>query len=262
MLKKTITLLILLAIIQPAWAFDPVAAWGQLDNAKLGADFTTYYANALRRGPIGVNMRGIYTTMVSAFIAIYGWDMFLLAAGVDSRKLGHIANRYAQWNQQLYDALADCVSPVVMVHDDMVWTAGPFFHPDWYREFVFPNFKKYFAPLRDAGKIICFTSDGNYTMFLDDLVDCGANCFIFEPLTDMAVFAEKYGQTHSFIGNADTRILLRNDKKAIRAEVERCMDIGKGCPGFFMCVGNHIPPNTPVDACVYYNEVYMELRDR
>ena len=149
-----------------------------------------------------------------------------------------------------------------MVHDDMVWTAGPFFHPDWYRQFVFPNFKKYFAPLRDAGKIICFTSDGNYTMFLDDLVDCGVNCFIFEPLTDMAVFAEKYGRTHSFIGNADTRILLRNDKAAIRAEVERCMDIGKGCPGFILAVGNHIPPNTPVDACVYYNEVYMELRDR
>jgi hypothetical protein len=37
------------------------------------------------------------------------------------------------------------------------------------------------------------------------------------------------------------------------------MDIGKGCPGFFMAVGNHIPANTPVDACLYYNEVYEKL---
>ena len=68
--------------------------------------------------------------------------------------------------------------------------------------------------------------------------------------------------THAFIGNADTRILLRGDKPAIRAEVERCMAIGKDCPGFIMAVGNHIPPNTPIDAAIYYNEVYMELRDR
>jgi len=247
---------------EEALAFDPVDAFGALDHAELVAYFNTDYTNALRRCPIGVDMTGIYTTMLSAFIAIYGWDMLLLAAGPDSRKLGHIANRYAQWNQQLFNALADCDAPVVMIHDDMVWTEGPFFHPDWYREFVFPNFKKYFAPLREAGKIICFTSDGNYTEFLDDLIETGVNCFIFEPLTDMAGFAEKYGQTHAFIGNADTRILLKNDKKAIRAEVERCMDIGKGCPGFFMAVGNHIPPNTPVDAAIYYNDVYMELRER
>ena len=26
-----------------------------------------------------------------------------------------------------------------------------------------------------------------------------------------------------------------------------------------VAVGNHIPPNTPVDNCLYYNEVYEEL---
>ncbi len=247
---------------EDALAFDPVEAFGKLEHAKLVANFNTYYENALKRCPVGVSMTGIYTTMISAMIAIYGWDMLLLAAGVDQKKFGQLANRYAEWAQQLFNALADCDAPVVMIHDDMVWTAGPFIHPDWYREFVFPNFKKYFAPLRDAGKIICFTSDGDYTMFLDDLVDCGVNSFAFEPMVDMAGFAEKYGQTHGFIGNADTRILLRNNKAEIRAEVERCMAIGKGCPGFILSVGNHIPPNTPVDAALYYNEVYMELRDR
>ena len=46
------------------------------------------------------------------------------------------------------------------------------------------------------------------------------------------------------------------------AEVERCMDIGKECPGFFMAVGNHIPSNTPVKNALYYNEVYEELSVR
>jgi uroporphyrinogen-III decarboxylase len=64
--------------------------------------------------------------------------------------------------------------------------------------------------------------------------------------------AQKYGKTHVFIGNADTRILLSGPKEKIRAEVERCMAIGKHCPGFFMNVGNHIPANTPVENALYY----------
>ncbi|HHV94754.1 MAG TPA: hypothetical protein GXX47_09510, partial [Firmicutes bacterium] len=74
--------------------------------------------------------------------------------------------------------------------------------------------------------------------------------------------AERYGKTHVFMGNADTRILLSGSKEQIRQEVERCMRIGKKCPGFFMAVGNHIPPNTPVENALYYNEVYEELSRR
>ncbi len=40
------------------------------------------------------------------------------------------------------------------------------------------------------------------------------------------------------------------------------MNIGKSCPGFIMAVGNHIPPNTPVENALYYNEVYEELASR
>jgi uroporphyrinogen-III decarboxylase len=78
----------------------------------------------------------------------------------------------------------------------------------------------------------------------------------------MKYIAEKYGKTHCFIGNADTRILLSGSRDEIRAEVQRCMDIGKKCPGFIMAVGNHIPANTPVANALYYNEVYEELSKR
>lgn len=60
----------------------------------------------------------------------------------------------------------------------------------------------------------------------------------------------------------DVRVLMFGTKEDIRAEVERCMRIGKSCPGYFMAVGNHIPPNTPVENVLYYNEVYEELSRR
>lgn len=132
-----------------------------------------------------------------------------------------------------------------------------------YRRFIFPNYKKMFAPLLEAGKRILFTSDGNYTQFIDDIAQCGVHGFVMEPTTDMEYVARKYGKTHAFVGNADTRVLLLlGDKEDIRREVKRCMDIGKKCPGFMMAVGNHIPANTPVDNALWYNECFEQMRKR
>jgi uroporphyrinogen-III decarboxylase len=188
--------------------------------------------------------------------------MLLTAAGEDRGRFSDFTRRYVKWIEPYFAALAKCEAPVVMVHDDIVWTSGPFIAPAWYREVVFPAYLRLFEPLKQAGKIICYTSDGDYTQFVDDIAVCGVRCFVLEPLTDMAYIAERYGKTHAFIGNADTRVLLHGDRAAIRAEVKRCMDIGKSCPGFFMAVGNHIPANTPVESALYYNEVYNELSRR
>ena len=95
----------------------------------------------------------------------------------------------------------------------------------------------------------------------DHLVQTGGTVKL-ERMADMAYVAQRYGQTHVLIGHADTRILLSGAKAEIRADVERCMAIGKRCPGFFMSVGNHIPPNTPVENALYYQKVCDELSRR
>ncbi len=64
------------------------------------------------------------------------------------------------------------------------------------------------------------------------------------------------------IGNADTRVLLTGTQEEIRAEVERCLSLGRTCPGYILSVGNHIPANTPVENALYYNDVYKELSKR
>jgi hypothetical protein len=243
-------------------AFDPWDMFGPRDKAELTRKFEAHYKANCAYYPDAVNMTGIYVTCISGLIDMFGWDLLLAAAGTDPRRFGDLTNRYSRWIGQYYEALAEADVPVVMSHDDMVWTSGPIFAPEWYRTYVFPNLKKHYAPLIDSGKKIMFTADGSYTAFIDDVAACGVHGFILEPLTDMAYIAEKYGRTHVFVGNADTRILLSGTKAQIRAEVERCMAIGKKCPGFFMCVGNHIPPNTPVENAIYYNDVYEALSKR
>lgn len=247
---------------EQALAFDPMESLPHVEHSELVRRFEEHYAANCERSPEAVNMTGVYITFISGLLELFGWDMLLLAAGTDAEAFGTLSLRYAEWIGRYYAALGDADVPVVMVHDDIVWTSGPFIHPDWYRTYVFPSYKQYFAPLLDSGKKILFTSDGNYDEFVPDLVDCGIHGFVMEPMTDMAAIADSYGSDHVIIGNADTRILLSGDKPAIRAEVERCINIGRDCPGFFMAVGNHIPSNTPVEAALYYNEVYEELGRR
>ncbi len=243
-------------------ALEPLDVYGPRDHGELVRRFEEHYRRQADADPSAVRMTGVYTTCISGLIEIAGWDMLLLAAGIDPEGLGDLVGRYCRWNQQFFDALGDADVPVVMVHDDIVWTSGPFLRPDWYRKYVFPNYRRLLAPLIDSGKKVLYTSDGDYTAFLDDIVECGVHGLVMEPMTDLSAVAERFGRTHAFIGNADTRILLGGTRAEIRAEVERCIAIGKDCPGYVLAVGNHIPSNTPVKNALYYNEVYQELSAR
>jgi len=247
---------------EEALRFDPFELYGERDKAQIVRSYNEHYDILVKQNNETVNMTGIYVTCISGLIEVFGWETLLTAAGIDPKAFGNLTDRYCAWIQRYFQALSESKAPVVMIHDDIVWTQGAFIHPDWYRGYVFPNYKRLFAPLHEAGKIIMFTSDGNYTQFIDDIAACGINAFVMEPMTDMAYIAGRYGKTHAFAGNADTRILLSGTKEDIEAEVKRCMDIGKKCPGFFMCVGNHIPPNTPADNVLYYNDIYEKLSKR
>ncbi len=248
--------------VEQALSFDPAEAYGERDHAQLVADFEGHYRRQVESGADWVCMTGIYVTLVSGLLEIFGWDMLLMALGTDPQRFGEVTDRYADWIGQYFRALAEADVPAVMVHDDIVWTSGPFCRPDWYRQFVFPNHRRLIAPLIESGKRVLFTSDGDYTMFLDDVVASGVHALVMEPTTDLAAAAEAYGDRVALVGNVDTRILRAGDRARIRAEVQRCMDAAKHCPGFILAVGNHIPPNTPVEAALYYDEVYNELAGR
>ena len=97
-------------------------------------------------------MTGVYVTLVSGFIGLFGWDNLLLAAGTDQQRFGELANRYASWIQQYFDALAESDVPVVMIHDDFVWANGPIFRPAWYRKFIIPHYREYVQPLLERGQ--------------------------------------------------------------------------------------------------------------
>jgi uroporphyrinogen-III decarboxylase len=118
------------------------------------------------------------------------------------------------------------------------------------------------VPLQEAGVRILYCCDGDFTAFIDDLAEAGCDGFLFEPYTSLERIVERYGQTKVIIGNVDTRILTFGDADKIRAEVKRCADLGRDCPGYFFAVGNHIPYNVPVASIECYLEAIHKMGKR
>lgn len=243
-------------------AFRPSEFYPKPDRRSVLAEINGYYKMLEGWYPDCVNMTGSYISCFSGLIEMFGWEMLLTAAGTDPKAFGQVVQDYEKFILPYFELLAESDADVVMIHDDLCWTSGPVMAPQWYRDYVFPVLKKETMMLKEAGKKVLFTSDGNFTAFIDDIASCGVDGFVLEPTTDMKYMAEKYGKTHVIVGNADTRILLSGTRADIEAEVRRCMDIGRNCPGFFMAVGNHIPSNTPVENALYYNEMYEKYAIR
>ena len=187
--------------------------------------------------------------------------MLLLAAGTDPQRFGELADRYAAWMQQYFDALAEADVPVVMIHDDIVWTvrrrssARP-----GTGEYVFPNYRKYFAPLlRQRQEDHVLLRRQLHRVHRRHRRRRRARLRLRAADQPGVRWSRSTARRTSSSATPTRASCSPARKPEIRAEVERCMALGRDCPGFFLAVGNHIPPNTPVENALYYNQVYEEL---
>ena len=248
--------------VEDVLAFDAAEEYGLPDFDELVAYYEGCYQTGQTRHSGVVFPGGYYKTIVSGCIEAFGWDMFLYAVGTDPEGFDRVIEGVAKITEHHIRAWAKTSIPAFISHDDMVWTEGAIFRPAWYREHIFPRYARFWRIVHDAGKKVLFCSDGNFTEFLDDLAAAGADGFIFEPLTSLEVAVERYGKSHVIVGNVDTRALTFGGRDDVRAEVKRCADLGRDCPGYFFAVGNHIPPNVPLDNALYYLDCIRELGRR
>ena len=249
--------------VEEALDLDCVAEYGVPNLDEQVRKYQDWYRKAQREQfPFAVWPGGTYNTQMSFLIAAFGGEMLLTLAGLDRRRFTRVLDSWTEVIKVYYEAWARTDAEVILTHDDMVWTQGAFIHPDWYREVLFPHLKMLWGIVKRAGKKVLFCSDGNFTEFVDDLAEAGADGFIFEPLTDLDYVVKNYGQTHVIIGNADCRVLTFGTPDDVRREVRRVMDRGRDCPGYFFAVGNHIPANCPLENVAACLAAYFDCRKR
>ena len=245
--------------VEEVLAFDAVEEYGLPNDAELIAYYEQAYRNSQSNHPERVYPGGYYKTIVSGLIQTFGWEM-LLEAAADHQRFDQVIEGFFQLSLHHYRAQAKASIEVFICHDDMVWTQGPFMHPDFYRRSIFPRYQKLWEVLHQAGKTILYCSDGTWTEFVDDIADAGADGFIFEPTTSLDYIVERYGKTHVIVGSkVDCRTLTFGTYGAIQAEIDDTLALAKDCPGFVFAVGNHISSNVPIDNALFYFD-YLSQR--
>jgi hypothetical protein len=202
---------------------------------------------------------GFYNTMFMWPMLVFGYENFMMMCL--EPEFERIMDEFAEINRRVFKAFARLPVNFVVCHDDIVLSKGPVCSPEWMRKYIFPRYEEYWDILKKSGKEVIFMVDGCVDAFVDDVMACGARGIISEPYTDYKAIARRY--ENCFIaGEGDNRVLNRNDPAEIRKMVESMVETGKMSQGYMMCIGNHIPFNTPPEAVKRYLDLSSELAYR
>ncbi len=203
-----------------------------------------------------------YNTFYMWPLLTFGYELFLVVATSYPEEMARIMNDFGQISLKALTAWSYSGAPLFVCHDDICYTRGTVFSPQWLRKYVYPWYERLWEPLHDKGIKVLFMSDGRVDEVADDIFACGADGIMGEPYTHLEKIAKKYGKDKIILGNIDNRVLLNGTKEAIYSEVERCTRFGLDRPGYFYSVTNHIPYNIPVDSVRYYFDACKELGQR
>jgi len=243
--------------MEEVWAFDAVAEYGLPDFDDQVAAYEQQQQRARQGHPDRLTTGGYYRTIVSGAIATFGWEMLLLGAS-DPRRMEPVLDSFFRRTLFHMKAWAATSAEALITHDDFVWSQGPFMSPDFYRKAILPRYAELWKPVHAAGKKLLFCSDGDFTEFVDDLAEAGADGFIFEPMVDFGMMAERFGQSHCLVGSyVDCRDLTFRRWEKVARDIERTFDALERCGGAIVACGNHLPANIPAEMMDRYFDALL-----
>lgn len=249
--------------VDDVYRFNPLLYMNK-SAGELSHEFRkTYIKNQNTVGGKALALQNHYTTLFHWPLSLFGWELFMEAAALDSERFGKLLEKFAELSIRIMTAWSTVNDiPAFISHDDLCMTQGPVFRPDWYRKYIFPFYPKIWKSLKDKGIKILFCSDGDITCFIDDIANAGADGFIIEALVDLEYLVKRYGDSKVIIGGIDTKVLSTGSKDDIVEEVERCVKIGGKYPGYCLNASGGLTHDIPYDNLIVYLETCKRVRKR
>ena len=204
-------------------------------------------------GGCGLYYYMYYTTMFMWAVEFLGWDIFMLAAMEDMERFDDLFLEAAFANTlSAIHLLADLDSPFVFLHDDLADSRGPVFPPEWYEKYIFPRYRKLWAPIKKKGKKLIFVADGNMEHFLQPLKDTGVDGVMVEnPATNLDAVLSVFGDGIVICG-METVLLTFGTPERIARHVDLIADMTRGIAGFAMCSPGGLHNNIPLENLAAY----------
>jgi hypothetical protein len=151
---------------------------------------------------------------------------------------------------------------VLSVHEDLAGKSGPLVGPNQIREFIAPYYRAAWDVVAACGaQIFQQDSDGNVNPVIEAFMEAGVNCmYPMEPAAgmDMVQVRKTFGRDLRMIGGIDKHV-LRQDKNAIRRELEYKLQPMMREGGVVFGLDHRIPNGTPIENYRYYVKTAREL---
>jgi len=254
------------------YAYDPMrqeyhGLWLETrsNNAATIRDayMASYARNTRLAGDAFLTFPYFYTTLYMWGVETFGYELFMIAAMEDPEAYDQVLKGFMQRSRMHIDGMLKTGADVLVLHDDIAIASGPCFNPEWYRKYLFPKYIELLKPIKEQGKKVLFTSDGNIEMLLDDLIYCGFDGFEIEcPATNLKNILNKCGKDKAVVGGMDNYILTFGTPNEIYAYVESVLTMGKEYPGYFISNTAGIHGNISLENLEAYNAAIERFRYR
>ncbi|MDA3800410.1 MAG: uroporphyrinogen-III decarboxylase-like protein [Kiritimatiellae bacterium] len=114
--------------------------------------------------------------------------------------------------------------------DDWGQQHGLIMGPRFWREYIYPELKRMYSVVKDAGKCVFIHSCGDVDELFEDLIDIGLDCFNpFQPeVMDVASLIPQYHKRLSFHGGLSTqKTLPYGTTEDVRNETKKLIELGQ-----------------------------------
>lgn len=198
--------------------------------------------------PKGMKLIAILGKVFTASWQLMGFDNFCLKLRDEPRLVADLARRVGEIQLEVCRKVlqADTVG-AVWVPDDVAYHSGPMVSPVWLKEHVFSHYRKMGAMCRAAGKPFIYHSDGDMSLLIDEIIDCGFNALHpIEPESmDIYDLRRRVGHKLCLLGNIRVHSLATESPAAIRElvkdRVTRLGHEGAYCVGSSNSIPNYVP---------------------
>jgi hypothetical protein len=170
-----------------------------------------------------------------------GFETFCAACLQEPELVGEILGRVTDWYANITAELCKLDFDFIWAADDIAYNSAPFFSPKVYRNILLPHTRKVAEKIT---KPWIYHSDGNLLPIWKDLTSQGMNAI--HPLEagsmDLKQLKANYGDTITFVGGLDLRILEAGTPEETRQFAEYLIDT-LGPTGYIFGSSNSITPN-------------------
>jgi hypothetical protein len=201
-----------------------------------------------------------YGTLVTRAVLAFGWEPFLMAAAVDPQRLGKILDRFGAASLSVAQGWAQTEGvELIVIHDDIAGTRGILMRPAWYRQYVFPWYRRIFAAIQEKGRKVLYISDGNVLQVLDDIMETGADGLYIESTSmDPEVVMRRGGRDKLYMVKSNSRNTDFGTAEDIRAELEKLRALHTQYPGIMIYRGGgQLRPENREAFARYYHELLV-----